>query len=57
VEENKLELDWTKKKMIFKQILTSEGTRIAPNTANMEKGLTHKYILPWTTPGRPKNHH
>jgi len=33
------------------------GTKIAPNTTNMDKRLSYRYILPWTTPGRPKKHH
>jgi len=35
----------------------SKGTEIKSNTANMEKGFTYMYILPWTTLGRPKNNH
>jgi len=44
-------------RLIFRQISTSGGTEITPSTANMQKGLTYRYILPWTTPERPKNHH
>jgi len=39
-------------RLSFKQILMSRGTEIS--IANMEKGLTYMYILPWTTLGRPK---
>jgi len=43
--------------LTFTQIIMSRGTEIKSNTANMEKGLTYMYILPWTTLGRPKNDH
>jgi len=35
----------------------SRGTEIKFSTANIEKGLTYMYILPWTNLGRPKNDH
>jgi len=35
----------------------SRGIEIKSSTANIEKGLTYMYILPWTTLGRPKNDH
>jgi len=41
-------------RLIFRQIHMSGDTEIKPNTTNMEKWLTHRYILPWTTLGRPK---
>jgi len=43
--------------LIFTQIPMSRDTEIKPNTANMEKKLTHMYILSWTTLVRPKNDH
>ena len=33
------------------------STGIVPNIANMEKRLTYKYILLWTTPRKAKKHH
>jgi len=33
-------------RLIFRQIPMSGGTEIKPSTANMEKGLTYRYILP-----------
>ena len=43
--------------LTFTQIIMLRGTEIKSNTANMEKGLTYMYILPWTTLVRPKSDH
>jgi len=44
-------------RLTFTQIPMSKGTKIKSSTANIEKGLTYMYILPWTNLGRPKNDH
>jgi len=44
-------------RLTFTQIIMSRGTEIKSSTANMEKGLTYMYILPWITLGRQKNDH
>jgi len=41
-------------RLAFTQIPISRGTEIKSSTANIEKGLTYMYILPWTNLGRPK---
>jgi len=38
-------------RLIVRQIPMLGGTEIKPNIANMEKGLTYRYILPWTNLG------
>jgi len=44
-------------RLTFTQITMSRGAEIMSSTANIEKGLTYMYILPWTTLGRPKHDH
>jgi len=44
-------------RLTFTQISMSRGTEIKSSTANIEKGLTYMYILPWTNLGRTKNDH
>jgi len=41
-------------RLTFKQIPMLGGTGIVPSTAKMEKWLTYRYILPWTTLRRQK---
>ena len=57
-EENKLKLKktWLDKKYYFLDKYSRMDTRIAHNTAKMEKRLACGYVLPWTTPKQPKNH-
>jgi len=41
-------------RLTFTQIVMSRGTEIKSSTANIDKGLTYTYILPWINLGRPK---